>query len=271
MPGKPADVLDRAEQLRIAELRGYQPAAGLLPVEQFMRDYFRHTEAGEPRRRAIRGQGAARDRIARLVTVALRPSGAKTASLVGPAGDHGHAARAGVAPRRSDGHHAAGRPGQPLRQADRPRHVGRRSAATPASLPKACPPPEACRIFLSLLGASGAGSAPLLRDLHDAHLLERFIPDFRHARGLLQFNQYHKYTVDEHCLRAVEFATELGPDPGPLGRVYRAIAAEAHAAPGPVDPRSGQRPPEDHREVGVRIADETAPSGWACRPTRPRR
>ncbi len=41
--GKPADVLDRAEQLRIAELRGYQPVAGMLPVEQFMRDYFRHT------------------------------------------------------------------------------------------------------------------------------------------------------------------------------------------------------------------------------------
>ena len=48
---------------------------------------------------------------------------------------------------------------------------------------------------------------PLLRDLHDAGLLERFIPEFGHARGLLQFNQYHKYTVDEHCLRAVEFAT----------------------------------------------------------------
>ena len=43
--GQAADVLDRAEQLRIAELRGYPPAAGLLPVEQFMRDYFRHTDA----------------------------------------------------------------------------------------------------------------------------------------------------------------------------------------------------------------------------------
>ena len=41
--GKASDVLNRAEQVRIAECRGYQPAAGMLPVEQFMQDYFRHT------------------------------------------------------------------------------------------------------------------------------------------------------------------------------------------------------------------------------------
>ena len=60
--------------------------------------------------------------------------------------------------------------------------------------------------------------------MHGAAILERFIPEFAHARGLLQFNQYHKYTVDEHCLRAVEFATQLATDQGPLGRVYRGIA-----------------------------------------------
>ena len=38
-----ADVLTRAEQLRIAELRSYQTHEGLLEVEQFMREYFRHT------------------------------------------------------------------------------------------------------------------------------------------------------------------------------------------------------------------------------------
>ncbi len=78
------------------------------------------------------------------------------------------------------------------------------------------PPPEACRHFLSLL-SHPARLGPLLRDLHDARLLERFIPEFRHARGLLQFNQYHKYTVDEHCLRAVEFATESLLGRGPAG------------------------------------------------------
>ena len=99
---------------------------------------------------------------------------------------------------------------------------------------------------------------PLLRDLHDADLLERFIPEFRHARGLLQFNQYHKYTVDEHCLRAVEFATELWSDPGPLGRVYRPLAQKhlLHLALLLHDLGKGYL--EDHREVGVKIAADAA-------------
>ena len=37
------DVLDRAEQLRIAEVLGYAGVETLRPVEQFMRDYFEHT------------------------------------------------------------------------------------------------------------------------------------------------------------------------------------------------------------------------------------
>ena len=95
---------------------------------------------------------------------------------------------------------------------------------------------------------------PLLRDLHDAGLLERFIPEFGHARGLLQFNQYHKYTVDEHCLRAVEFATGLWADSGPLGRVYRPLMQKylLHLALLIHDLGKGRL--EDHREVGLQIA-----------------
>ena len=124
-------------------------------------------------------------------------------------------------------------------------------------LPKALPPPEACHHFLSLLGHP-ARLGPLLHDLHDAHLLERFIPEFRHARGLLQFNQYHKYTVDEHCLRAVEFATALWSDRGPLGRVYRPLTQKhlLHLALLLHDLGKGYL--EDHREVGLQIAADAA-------------
>ena len=41
--GQASDVLTRSEQLRLAEQRGFEAAGGLLPVEHFMRDYFRHT------------------------------------------------------------------------------------------------------------------------------------------------------------------------------------------------------------------------------------
>ena len=55
----------------------------------------------------------------------------------------------------------------------------------------------------------GAADFAELRDLHDVGTLERFLPDFARARGLLQFNQNHQYTVNEHCIRAVEFAENL--------------------------------------------------------------
>jgi [protein-PII] uridylyltransferase len=40
--GNSKDALDRAEQLRVAELFGYRGGEGMLPVERFMRDYFHH-------------------------------------------------------------------------------------------------------------------------------------------------------------------------------------------------------------------------------------
>ncbi len=43
--GKNADSLERAEQVRIAEVFGYEGAESMLPVEQFMREYFSHTAA----------------------------------------------------------------------------------------------------------------------------------------------------------------------------------------------------------------------------------
>ena len=208
-------MLDRAEQLRIAELRGYRPKAGLLPVEQFMRDYFRHTAAVSHVATRFVAKARSRDRMARLVTV-LFGHRVEDGIHVGPAGILATRRGLRIAPRRSDGHRAAGRPGESLRQADRGRHLGSRSAATPASCRRPCRRRRPAAISSRLLGHP-ARLGPLLRDLHDAHLLERFIPEFHHARGLLQFNQYHKYTVDEHCLRAVEFATELWSDAGPAG------------------------------------------------------
>jgi len=42
-----------------------------------------------------------------------------------------------------------------------------------------------------------------LRLMNEAGVLGRFIPEFGHAVGLMQFNMYHHYTVDEHLIRAV--------------------------------------------------------------------
>ena len=63
----------------------------------------------------------------------------------------------------------------------------------------------------------------LLRRLHDMGVLEKIIPAVSHARCLLQFNQYHKYTVDEHCIRAVEEVTHFAERKDALGEIYRKL------------------------------------------------
>lgn len=250
-----ADVLDRSEQLRIAELRGYSPQAGLLPVEQFMRDYFRHTDAVSHIATRFAATAQARDRVGRVVT-AMFGHRVEDGIHVGPAG----LLATGRGLRKLHGDLTA-----IVRLADLANLYDVPIAASTweairheaGQLPDLPPSPEACRHFLSLL-AHPARVASLLRDFHSAGLLERFIPEFEHARGLLQFNQYHKYTVDEHCLRAVEFATELVTDSGPVGRVYRSIGQKhlLHLALLIHDLGKGHL--EDHREVGLKIAADTA-------------
>jgi [protein-PII] uridylyltransferase len=116
--------------------------------------------------------------------------------------------------------------------------------------------PEAGRTFLSIL--AGPGTARTLEAMHRAHLLEKLVPAFSRVRGLMQFNQYHKYTVDEHSLLAVAKAEALAEHPGLLGEVYREIKRKdiLHLAVLLHDLGKGHE--EDHSEVGRRLAEETA-------------
>ncbi len=246
-----AEVLTRAEQLRIAEAYGYRQAGGLLPVEQFMRDYFRHTKAVSHIAARLAARAKTRQTLARLCTV-LFGHHVEEGIHVGPAGLMAGRRRAEAIGRDLT---AVIRLVDLANLYDKPImpetwEIIRRETVR---LPESMPPPEACRHFLSLMNHP-ARLGPLLHDLHDAGLLERFIPEFARARGLLQFNLYHKYTVDEHCLRAVDFATDLWSDPGPLGRVYRPMRRKylLHLALLLHDLGKGHL--EDHLEIGVRIA-----------------
>ena len=248
------DMLTRAEQLRIAAGRGYPPVAGLLPVEQFMREYFRHTQGVSHVAERFEARVLARPRVTRMAT-ALFGRAIDPGLLAGPAGV------------------VATRQGLERLHGNLPAVIRLVDLANLHDMPIApetwdavrCEAgklpvdvsPEACGHFLSLLRHPGR-LGPLLRDLHEAAILERFVPEFSHARGLLQFNQYHKYTVDEHCIRAVECATEFSKDAGPLGRVYRSIEAKhiLHLALLIHDLGKGNL--EDHRELGTQIAERTA-------------
>lgn len=117
--------------------------------------------------------------------------------------------------------------------------------------------PEVSRAFMKILAGPGP-VAPTLEAMHRVHLLEKVVPVFAVLRGLMQFNQYHKYTVDDHTLLAVAKAEEYALDPSLLGEVYQEIRRKdlLHLAVLLHDLGKGRK--EDHCEVGKTIAEETA-------------
>jgi len=71
-----------------------------------------------------------------------------------------------------------------------------------------CEQEQARRAFLSILGAPGDVGG-ILRDMHECGVLGVCLPEFRRLFCMVRADSYHKYTVDEHLLRAVEAADRL--------------------------------------------------------------
>ncbi len=111
----------------------------------------------------------------------------------------------------------------------------------------------AADLFLDIFRCTKA-LGPLLRSMFDTGLLDLIVPDVTHVRNLLQFNQYHHFTVDEHTLRAVETATLFEGDKGPIGGAYAEINRKEilHLALLLHDLGKGMEGP--HSEIGEGIA-----------------
>jgi len=71
-----------------------------------------------------------------------------------------------------------------------------------------CASESARRAFLSILSAPGEVGATL-RDLHESKVLAACLPEWGRLFCMVRADSYHKYTVDEHLLRAVEAADRL--------------------------------------------------------------
>ncbi len=63
--------------------------------------------------------------------------------------------------------------------------------------------PEVNRLFLETL-TSRRNPSRALRRMSETGVLGQFLPDFDHVIGLMQFDLYHHYTVDEHTLKTIE-------------------------------------------------------------------
>src|SRR3982751_4893705 len=123
--------------------------------------------------------------------------------------------------------------------------------------------PHANQAFLELL-TSRHDPERALRLMNEAGVLGRFIPEFGHAVGLMQFNMYHHYTVDEHLIRAV----------GNVAAIERGTHKEDHPLTSDIIKRIQSRNvlycaillhdmakglPGDHSDVGAAIAQTLCP------------
>ncbi|MGB1981887.1 MAG: HD domain-containing protein, partial [Candidatus Puniceispirillaceae bacterium] len=67
---------------------------------------------------------------------------------------------------------------------------------------------RAFETFLEILTDSETPER-VLRLMNESMWLGKFLPDFRRIVGMMQFDMYHSYTVDEHTLKAVGFLGEI--------------------------------------------------------------
>ena len=67
--------------------------------------------------------------------------------------------------------------------------------------------PAAAGIFLDLL--TGRESARWIRVLNEVGFLSRYIPDWARIVGLMQFDTYHVFTVEEHTIEAIAVLNQL--------------------------------------------------------------
>ncbi len=123
--------------------------------------------------------------------------------------------------------------------------------------------PIANQAFLEVL-TSRHDPERALRLMNEAGVLGRFVPEFGHAVGLMQFNMYHHYTVDEHLIRAVGnvAAIERGDhkDTNPLtSDIVKRITSRnvLYCAILLHDVAKGL--PGDHSDVGAEIARSLCP------------
>jgi [protein-PII] uridylyltransferase len=210
--GRKTDLLSLDVQPTIATNLGYKPKKGLAPSEVFMRDYYRQANElhGFCESFLIRVGGMQkpkwrfrfREKVERRGIFEIREGTLQTKG--DPADFHPTAARlleiftlaqtegAGI----SDELKLAVRGN--LRLIDR-RFRGAK---------------EASKALLGILGRPGqvAGS---LRAMHATGLLGRLLPEFARITFLVQHDFYHRYTVDEHTLTAIDALDEVASTPEP--------------------------------------------------------
>ncbi len=250
--GRRTDVLTLDLQPAVAKSLGYEDSRGLLASELFMRDYYRRaSELHGVFRSVLRRPPAASPRGLFTALSRRRPTrdfevrdgrlharaDATLTTGEGLLAAFAAAQAEGVA--LSDELSFAVREGLSL--VDRRLRESTAAAAT----------------FVDVLRWRGrVGLA--LRAMHETGFLGRYLPEFARVSFLVQHDYFHRYTVDEHTLRAIEAIDEVatGTDPAvrPFGRVLDEIEDAVPLYLGMLLHDVGKGHGGGHVERGARLA-----------------
>ena len=275
--GLAQEVLNRDEQLRIAENWGYRDSPGQRGVERFMQEYFRHATAlASISRRFVqtrRKEGVWRilknylvehkfEGIYRIrsdvLEVPRRHRGQVVQNLTSILRMYRLCSAYGIVPSPSVeevvSQRVAELSGTEFHVKEHHQHEPTDPLGTHQSGPLYPLTKEQASLFLDILRTTKP-LGPLLRSLFQTRTLDLLIPDIAHIRCLMQFNQYHSFTVDEHTLRTIEAVTSFVEAKNSLGDAYRAVRNKHLLHLALLLHDAGKGFGESHSRVGARIAE----------------
>jgi [protein-PII] uridylyltransferase len=210
LAGHKNDVLSRERQPEIAKRFGYADDETLLGVEKFMRDYYLHARAiHRVSRRLI---ARCREALSRRASAARRARQEALADGLVVFDGRLHLAEPDLRAFRED----------PTRLMKVFWHLHRLGCELASDLERAVEDSldlvdDAFRsslvvrdLFLEICRNWGR-VAPTLREMHELGVLGRYLPEFGALTCLVQYDVYHKFSVDQHSLLAVENLEALAP------------------------------------------------------------
>ncbi|MCA9052695.1 MAG: [protein-PII] uridylyltransferase [Planctomycetaceae bacterium] len=253
--GREQDRLTRDEQLRIAESRGIEATQEQRPVERLMQELFQHTTgiAEITRRFAERHRPRSLTRRTRDLILGHRAEGVLRVS----------AREIDARPRdiarlckSLDSILKVVKAAALYNVGLSPRILDAIKSAAPQLSPEVTP--YAAKSFLEILRCT-APLPRILRQLAETRILDVLIPDYTRIRCLMQFNQYHHFTVDEHTLRTLEEVTRFEQADTPIGAAYRALKNKELLHLALILHDIGKGFVEDHCVVGEEVASRIGP------------
>lgn len=218
--GRKTDLLTLDIQEELADRLGYRARGGLLASELLMRDYYRRASKLHELCRAVLEPRQEQEGARRRFLAALRLSRPVRRAFEVRGG--ALYLRGGVALRGGsallEAFERAQAEGVPLSR-ELERTLRDKAALVAGRFRKSR---EAGLALLRLCEHRGK-VGPALRAMHATGVLGRLVPEWARITFLVQHDFFHKYTVDEHTLRAIDALDELalgrGPEAARLARL----------------------------------------------------